>query len=150
MEYLLLVLLVGAVLAAIILVAYNAANASEERWSPGTFGDVKGVHQIGFLNRGRAADLAPMLDEAEEVDAKVVEVTGGGPGKSTRGVNIEISLPDGEVIPSKVAGVSHKNNDGTSRQAYVKRLRPGQMLFLERDEDNPYDGNAVAVFARFG
>jgi len=41
---------------------------------------------------------------------------------------------------TKVAGVSF---DG--RQRYVRRLRIGESLILERDRYNPYDRNAIKV-----
>lgn len=34
------------------------------------------------------------------------------------------------IIHTKVAGVSFNNDDGTSRQAIVRSLRPGEQLFL--------------------
>jgi len=44
-----------------------------------------------------------------------------------------------------IAGVSHENRDGTNRQQIVARCSPGEVLRLEREEDNPVDPNAVAV-----
>jgi hypothetical protein len=35
-----------------------------------------------------------------------------------------------DIIHTKVAGVTFQNDDGTSRQAIVKSLRPGEQLFL--------------------
>ena len=47
---------------------------------------------------------------------------------------------------SKIAGASHKNDDGTSRIAAIKRCSPGDVLDSAWEHDNPYDSNAVAIF----
>ena len=44
-----------------------------------------------------------------------------------------------------VAGVSHNNRDGTSRQKIIARCSAGEVLRLRSEEDNPADPNAVAV-----
>lgn len=54
-----------------------------------------------------------------------------------------ISKP--QPIHSKVRGVSHKNDDGSSRQSAVRQCRPGQTLLLVRDKKNKHDSNAVKV-----
>jgi hypothetical protein len=46
---------------------------------------------------------------------------------------------------SKLAGVSHANDDGTSRQSIIRKLQPREMLFLYHDRDNRYDPNAMMV-----
>ena len=46
---------------------------------------------------------------------------------------------------SKVAGVSHANDDGTDRQEIIARCEPLELLLLDHDEHNPYDSNAVRV-----
>lgn len=51
---------------------------------------------------------------------------------------------------TKVAGVTQQNADGSARQAIVRRLKPGQTLFLVRDPRNKYDRNAVMVVAKLG
>lgn len=49
---------------------------------------------------------------------------------------------------TKLAGVSKKNEDGRRRQEVIEEdLYEGLDLHLEREPDNPYDTNAVAVFA---
>jgi HIRAN domain len=47
---------------------------------------------------------------------------------------------------SKVAGVSHSNDDGGSRQLIISRCRVGELLTLTRDPTNPYDANAIRVY----
>ena len=51
---------------------------------------------------------------------------------------------------TKIAGVSHENSDGTSRQSVIKRCRPGDVLRLVREPNNPHDANAVKVLRRNG
>lgn len=52
-----------------------------------------------------------------------------------------------EVIKTKVFGVSHKNEDGESRQKLIrKHLNDGDELLLQREPHNEYDSNAVAVW----
>ncbi|MCF8042869.1 MAG: HIRAN domain-containing protein [Desulfarculaceae bacterium] len=47
---------------------------------------------------------------------------------------------------SKVAGVSHKNPDGTSRQAALRASWEDRPLILTREPNNPHDSSAIAVF----
>ncbi len=51
---------------------------------------------------------------------------------------------------SKVAGVSHKNNDGSSRQKILKKCRVGDSLKLVREPRNKFDKNAVKVLTEDG
>lgn len=44
-----------------------------------------------------------------------------------------------------VAGESHPNRDGSSRQAIIRRCRRGDTVTLEPEPDNPYDNLAVKV-----
>jgi HIRAN domain len=46
---------------------------------------------------------------------------------------------------TKIAGVSHRNQNGTERQAIITRCRVGEPLTLTHEEDNPKDPNAVRV-----
>lgn len=46
---------------------------------------------------------------------------------------------------SKVAGVSFKNDDGTSRQKILKTCRPRDILQLVRELDSKFDRHAVQV-----
>lgn len=49
-------------------------------------------------------------------------------------------------ILTRVAGVTFENRDGTSRQAFVRRIKPDDELSLCREPGNPFDENAIAVF----
>lgn len=46
---------------------------------------------------------------------------------------------------TKVAGVTKKNRDGTSRQEIIADCSEGEDLLLVREPDNPKDANAVKV-----
>jgi HIRAN domain-containing protein len=50
----------------------------------------------------------------------------------------------------QVAGESHRNDDGTDRQAIIPRCRVGEVLVLEHQLDNPYDINAIRVLRQNG
>lgn len=52
------------------------------------------------------------------------------------------------VIHSKVRGVSHKNPDGTSRQAIIQQhVHPRQELIVKPEPNNPYGRNALGLWA---
>jgi hypothetical protein len=51
------------------------------------------------------------------------------------------------VFTTTVAGVTHNNADGKSRQVIIrKHVKPGMPLVLKREPDNPHDSDAVAVW----
>ena len=51
-----------------------------------------------------------------------------------------------ETFFSKVVGVTKENDDGSNRQEIIQEeLKNDDMLFLNREPDNPYDRNAIAV-----
>lgn len=48
---------------------------------------------------------------------------------------------------SKVAGTSHENSNGYSRQKIIKNnCKRGMSLILKREPDNPHDSDAIAVW----
>lgn len=56
---------------------------------------------------------------------------------------------------TKLVGVSFLNNDGSSRQGLLNQFRDISEeeplpLYLERDTENPFDPNAVAVYTEEG
>jgi len=51
---------------------------------------------------------------------------------------------------SKVAGVTHENRDGTSRQEILKRCEVRELLQLVPEPDNPVDPDAIAVLRQNG
>jgi hypothetical protein len=58
--------------------------------------------------------------------------------------------PDDHQFYSKIAGVTRKNSDGTSRQALLAKCEEGEVLRLVREPDNPHDSNAVKVLTVAG
>jgi hypothetical protein len=51
----------------------------------------------------------------------------------------------GRTFRTKVAGVTHNNSDGTSRQDILRKCTNGEYLLLQRDYDNAFDEYAIAV-----
>lgn len=50
-------------------------------------------------------------------------------------------------FPTKLAGVTHPNADGSDRQELIRRYaRPGEPLLLVPEPNNPYSPNAIAVY----
>jgi hypothetical protein len=47
---------------------------------------------------------------------------------------------------SKVAGVTHCNDDGSSRQDFISECKPLDVLLLKLEPNNPVDKQAVAVY----
>lgn len=58
-----------------------------------------------------------------------------------------ISLPDLRTrsYPSWIAGLRYTGPDGTNRGKYCKGLRPGTVLSLVREPDNPHSESGLAV-----
>lgn len=47
----------------------------------------------------------------------------------------------------KLVGVTHKNSDGSARQAYIRKFaKQGMPLMLRPEPNNPYDKNAVGAW----
>jgi hypothetical protein len=51
---------------------------------------------------------------------------------------------------TKLAGVTHRNEDGSDRQSLLKNCRSGERVWLSREPDNPYDNKAIAVLNKMG
>lgn len=56
--------------------------------------------------------------------------------------NMESSV---QRFSTKIAGVTFDNPDGTSRQRYLKKSSPNELLLLKREPDNPMDENAIKL-----
>lgn len=56
----------------------------------------------------------------------------------------------GKWLNARIAGVTHRNPDGTSRQESVRQLQAMEQLELRRDPDNPYSKYAVRVCTSTG
>ena len=50
----------------------------------------------------------------------------------------------------KLAGVTHDNSDGSSRDTIIRRCKIGEPLELRLEPENPVDLNAVAVYRLIG
>ena len=60
-----------------------------------------------------------------------------------------IKIPSAYVIDTKVVGVSHLNENGTSRQKIIaEEVRENDLIMLEAEPENPYDSNAVRVMTK--
>lgn len=46
-----------------------------------------------------------------------------------------------------VVGERYSNSDGSSRQDEIRRCRPGEAIWLEREPENRFDPSAVAVLS---
>lgn len=56
-----------------------------------------------------------------------------------------VFIVENNQMEISVAGLSHLNSDGTSRQNYLLFCKVGQEMMLVRDGRNPYDPYAVKV-----
>lgn len=66
-------------------------------------------------------------------------------------MSIVPSKASGSVPPTfHVAGVSHTNRDGSSRQNMLYMLGHGDTLWMEREPSNPHDPNALRVMSQYG
>jgi hypothetical protein len=54
------------------------------------------------------------------------------------------------AYPIGIVGESFENDDGTSRQAEIKRSSAGEPVSLEREPQNRYDPNCVKVVSARG
>lgn len=70
--------------------------------------------------------------------AELIEGIDGDPSWQRLGESVE-------DFNTKLAGVTFKNSDGSSRQAALRSCVVGEVLELRREPKNPYDPNAVAV-----
>jgi hypothetical protein len=50
-----------------------------------------------------------------------------------------------ERFSTKIAGVTFDNPNGTSRQQYLRKTSPNELLLLKRDPENPVDENAIKL-----
>lgn len=59
---------------------------------------------------------------------------------------------DSDIVffQTKVAGVSFNNEDGSSRQELLRKMKNDDPVILEREPDNPHDPNAIRVVAQNG
>lgn len=118
---------------------HRLADAHTRRWQ------LQEVRAAGF----NVPDDAPL----EELDRlwRIARLRG-------RGVEVSDSATLDEVekreairhFHARVVGVSHANEDGTSRQRIIARCSQWEVLKLRHECDNPIDRNAVAVLRANG
>jgi len=108
--------------------------------------------QLGFLSAELAAEMAPEMDAGNEFHATASEVTGGEGflwWKKLHGLNIQVRRTT-RVFFTSVPGVTEENADGSSRQRFVRKCKPGQDLLLVRDPENVHDSNRIMVCTKDG
>lgn len=54
------------------------------------------------------------------------------------------------VFYMQVHGITHKNDDGTSRQQIIKRCRDGEEVLLVREPENRFDSGAIKICRKNG
>jgi ribosomal protein L22 len=54
------------------------------------------------------------------------------------------------VLVTRIAGVSHQNETGPSRQVCIESLKPYEELWLSADPENRFDRNAIKVLSEIG
>ena len=64
----------------------------------------------------------------------------------------ELKKPESGWTICEVVGESFKNEDGSSRQDIIKKLRSGDTVYLSHDANNPYSksGQAISVITDHG
>ncbi len=56
----------------------------------------------------------------------------------------------GRTFRTKIAGITHDNSDGTSREEILRKCFVGEHLLLQRDYGNAFDEYAIAVLRKTG
>ena len=59
-------------------------------------------------------------------------------------------VTNGKTFYGRLAGASHGNADGSSRQEAIAGLRPCDELQLAPEPENPHDANAIRLIAPSG
>jgi hypothetical protein len=123
--------------------------------------------------------ILPRFDTAIDVD-KRIDLSCPGCGKGFHqtlgwliersqitcpgcGLAFDVKIKDRQDLPpngpqpppkhsffTKIAGVSHRNSNRTSRQAIIGRCHVGEDLQLVREPDNSFDSNAIKVLRSNG
>jgi len=115
---------------------------------------------MGFLKRlfsgqDEKENAQPTQKESNIVNP--VQQSGKSPALIVNRLN-EISWNDWNNPPPnvlikenvKIAGVTHNNPDGVSRQEILARMMRWEVVDLVREPGNPHDPNAVAIFGGMG
>lgn len=62
----------------------------------------------------------------------------------------QCEVTNGKSFYGRLAGTTHANADGTSRQSAIADLRPCDELLLQHEPANAYDENAIRVLTQAG
>ena len=135
---------------------------------------VKGQEEIDRANQRQAEKVASRVaGQIQELRWQGIEVAEGTPATELErlsriaslrhraiGVSLKASTTQLDQLEAqcegfdsfftKVAGVSHRNDDRTSRQRIIRQCEPREQLVLDHDEGNRYDPNAVRVCRQNG
>lgn len=146
----------------------------ERRKQQATEKDIANLRQLGFdVPDDLTKEESQRLHAIWELRRQGVKVDEGTPAEEVdhlsrivklrkQGVNIAFSADTRELAQvesrgkglrsfhTKVAGVSHRNDDGTSRQEIIADCVPLERLLLDHNEQNPHDPNAVRVCRQNG
>jgi len=69
----------------------------------------------------------------------------------SRGRQAPTSVPGSKRhFTAQVHGIEHRNDDGSSRQAIIRRCAVGEQLSLVPDPGNKYDPDAIAIVRKNG
>lgn len=78
----------------------------------------------------------------------LVEAIKNSDGKAQGPHQVHASKPD--VLTTRIAGVSHQNETGPSRQVCLERLTPYDEIWLSADPESRFDRNAIKVLSEKG
>jgi|SRR5271157_1153914 len=67
------------------------------------------------------------------------------PSATKRPPNSSPLCDSDESFYAKIHGVTHRNDDGTSRQAALRKCWPGERLLFIREPGNRFDSNAIRI-----
>jgi uncharacterized Zn-finger protein len=100
----------------------------------------KSFHQaLGWLVK-HSEVICPHCDSSYKVSISDLETIGAE----------SLGAAAGSSFFTKIAGVTHRNNDRKSRQRLIAQCRVGEELVLERESDSPVDTNAIKVLRLTG
>lgn len=94
----------------------------------------------------RARKAQERLSLSRDVPGRFGEAPSEGPRVQTLGKSNDPAL----YSVFKIRGVSFPNDDGSERQAIIRRCRLGEYLLTRRDRDNGFSRNAIGVFREGG
>lgn len=79
--------------------------------------------QLGHLSRELAASIAGDVDEGARIEAEISDLTGGIPGKPTRGVNLLVHYHELEVVQAVAPAAARPSSIPRRRLSLTKKQR---------------------------